>query len=182
MFMHVEGLSAFDLCLLEQHSTDGTMQMHISLSVFLVFLSLSLIPVGFRCTVTQREVACPVALDFLAPMETLCLSLRRGGQEEREMETDRRREKKGVGAGRRREFGTHAPLRATCLYRNPHPFVLFPWVQSRSYSQPESSSISCHRTHKWGLGLGCMAYIHSYLMYISLLVIYIFAVKWFKMF
>lgn len=30
MFMHVEGLPAFDLCLLEQHGTDGAMQMHLS--------------------------------------------------------------------------------------------------------------------------------------------------------
>ncbi len=94
MCMHVEGLPAFDFCLLEQHGTDGAMQMHLSLSlsVFPVFLSLSLVPLGFRCTVTQREVACPVALDFLVPMETLFLSLNRGGQEEREMETDGRRE------------------------------------------------------------------------------------------
>lgn len=126
--MHVEGLPAFDLCLLEQHGTDGAMQMHLSLSlslsIFPVFLSLSLIPLGFRCTVTQREVACPVALDFLAPMETLFLSLNRGGQEEREMETDGRREKRGVRAGWRSEFGTHMLLSAqlVCIVT---PILLF---------------------------------------------------------
>lgn len=31
--MHVEGLPAFDLCLLEQHGTDGAMQMHLSVSL-----------------------------------------------------------------------------------------------------------------------------------------------------
>lgn len=125
--MHVEGLPAFDLCLLEQHGTDGAMQMGPSLflspSIPSSF-SLSLVPLGFRCTVTQREVACPVALDFLAPMETLCLSVNRGGQEEREMETDGRREKKGVGAGRRSEFGTHTLL-STQLVCIVTPILLF---------------------------------------------------------
>lgn len=151
--MHVEGLPAFDLCLLEQHGTDGAMQMHsvsvsLSLSIFPVFLSLSLVPLGFRCTVTQREVACPVALDFLAPMETLCLSLNRGGQEEREMETDGRREKKGVRAGRRSEFGTHMLLSAQLVCIVTPSFCSVPLSAVVLTLAARKLVNLCHITHK----------------------------------
>ncbi len=181
--MHVEGLPAFDLCLLEQHGTDGAMQMHsvsVSLSLSPSFLS------SFPCLSfpwdsgarwhSERWRACGSRLPC-SDGNTLPVTEQRrtGGKRD----GDRRKEREKGCQGRAEEWvwHAHAPLRATCLYRNPPSFCSVPLSAVVLTLAARKLVNLCHITHKWGLGLGgiaekmCFDIFHSYLMYISFVMI-----------